>query len=166
MRNITCLSRQIAPIWRFPSLAILLVTMSVAAPALADSLTYRNDRFGTTIRFPTTLFDTLTQPSADANGQTFLGRENAALIVYASRNERFEDLAATARGQLDRITLDRVTRNWFAISGFDADGDVYYQRTERGANGVLHTAVLRYPRSQKERIDPHVGRIMRTLSGP
>ncbi len=53
-----------------------------------------------------------------------------------------------------------------AISGFDENGDVYYQRTERGGDGVLHTAILRYPRSQKERIDPWVGKIVRTLSGP
>ncbi|WP_253381133.1 hypothetical protein [Notoacmeibacter sp. MSK16QG-6] len=128
-------------------------------------MTYRNDRFGTTIRFPTDLFDTLLPP-ANADGQTFLGPDEAELIVYGSRGEDFRQMADQARQQLGDITLDRVTRDWFAISGFDANGNVFYQRTERGAGGVLHTAILRYPPSQKPSIDPQVGRIMRTLAGP
>lgn len=149
--------------WRALIATILLA--GFALPAVADSLTYRNDRYGTTIRFPTDLFDTLTPP-ANGDGQTFLGPDQAELIVYGSRNESFRDLAAQARRQLGEITLDRVTRDWFAISGFDENGNVFYQRTERGARGVLHTAILRYPPSQKPVIDPQVGRIMRTLSGP
>ncbi|OXT00298.1 hypothetical protein B7H23_09100 [Notoacmeibacter marinus] len=147
---------------------IALAVLALAAftlPAVADTLTYRNDRFGTTIRFPTDLFDTLTPP-ANGDGQTFLGPDEAELIVYGSRSDDYRDLAAQARQQLEEITLDRVTRDWFAISGFDENGNVFYQRTERGAGGVLHTAILRYPTSQKPVIDPQVGRIMRTLTGP
>ncbi|RLQ88098.1 hypothetical protein [Notoacmeibacter ruber] len=147
-------------------LMIAALLVGAASAAAEDTLTYRNDRFGTEIRFPTGLFDTLTSPPTDGDGQTFLGKDNAELLVYGSRGQDMESLARVAREQLDEITLDRVTRNWFAISGFDSRGNVFYQRTESGADGVLHSAILRYPPSQKSRIDPQVGPIMNSLSGP
>ncbi len=83
-------------------LMVAFLALCLASPVLADSLTYRNERFGTTIRFPTTLFDTLAPPPTNGDGQTFLGREDAALMVYASRGEGLRDLAARVRQQLKR----------------------------------------------------------------
>lgn len=145
--------------------ASLVSSAIIAGTAVADSLTYRNDRFGTSIQFPTTLFDTLAPPPANGDGQTFLGRDQAQLVVYATQSGDLNAMAAAARQELEEVTLDRVDATWFAISGFTAEGDVIYQRTERASSGVFHTAILNYPPSQKERIDPQVGRIMNTLDG-
>ena len=67
-------------------LAVLLVVLGTAA-AQADSLTYVNDRFGTTLTFPVDIFDRIDPPPANGDGRRFRSEDGAELAALFSGSD-------------------------------------------------------------------------------
>jgi hypothetical protein len=154
--------------------AILLASAmaAVVAPlaALADTLTYRNARFGTTLTFPAEIFSMQMEPPANGDGMTWLSDDGASLAVYASNNalmlspRAFADQASQG-GERFEVTYRRVADDWVVLSGYE-DGQIFYYRFEFGGDDVIHSMLLKYPPTLRDRYDPLTGRIAATLDGP
>lgn len=137
--------------------------------ALADSLTYANSRFGTTLTFPAELFDQRMEPPANGDGMTWTAADGGSLAVYGSNNA----LDATPQQLIEQmadspgveVTYSKAGKDWAVVSGFE-EGLIFYQRFEFGGDGVIHSMLLRYPEAQRGRYDPLVGDIAGTLAGP
>ncbi len=151
--------------------AILLATLAGALPATADSLTYRNDRFGTSITFPAELFTYTQEPPENGDGMTWKGPGGLGLVVFASNNaldfepDSFLYWLLDNRSSDGEVTYSRTGKDWVVVSGFNGDM-VFYERHEFGASGAIHSMQLTYPASSKADIDPLVGPIAKSLSGP
>lgn len=153
-------------------IALLATVLLLATAAAADSLTYRNDRFGTRITFPVDIFDQIAAAPENGDGRTFVAANGGELSVFGQYNT--EGLSAKA---LLAVLVESGTRNglpvtykasgksWVVVSGYD-DDTIYYERYEFGANDVLHTMSLRYPVSERALFDPLVGPIANSLDGP
>lgn len=150
-------------------ISIPLLAALAAAPALADTLTYRNSRFGTTITFPAELFEQRMEPPANGDGMTWTSAGDASLAVYGANNALGldpEGLANQVAGNGGvEITYRRVGSNWVVLSGFE-DGLIFYQRFEFGADDVIHGLLLKYPEAQRSIFDPLIADIAGSLGGP
>jgi hypothetical protein len=154
--------------------ALLLATAAAAAlapfAALADTLTYRNARFGTTLTFPAEIFAVQMEPPANGDGMTWLSDDGASLAVYASNNalmlspREFADQASQG-GERFEVTYRRVADDWVVLSGYE-DGQIFYYRFEFGRDDVIHSMLLKYPPTLRDKYDPLTGRIASTLGGP
>lgn len=157
---------------RMRATALVAYLLLSPLPASADDLTYRNDRFGTQVTFPVEAFAALAAGPANGDGQTFLSRDGASLVVSgasAPRDAPVADLLAL-RERVRRegggtVTYSATGTDWFVLSGYEGDA-VYYERHEVGREAVIHSLVLRYPESVRERYDPLVKPIADSLEGP
>ncbi|MGB3501575.1 MAG: hypothetical protein WBA44_08125 [Mesorhizobium sp.] len=152
--------------------ALLAAALIGFAPAaLAETTTYSNARYGTTVSFPADIFSTALEPPDNGDGQTFVARDGASLSIFASANpdastpRQLLDEAASNAGADVRITYRKHGRNWAVLSGFKG-GDIFYQRFELGTEDVVHSVLITYPAALKAEYDPLVGRIASSLTGP
>lgn len=151
---------------------ILVVAAAATGPAAADTITYTNARFGTSVTFPAELFDATLPPPQNGDGRTFLSEDGASLAVFGQNNalmvtpETLADEASQPHGRAGfEVTYRRTGRDWVVLSGFEA-GDVFYQRWEFGADDVIHSFLLKYPAELKPVYDRFVGPIANSLQGP
>lgn len=154
---------------RRAALSATAFALLVAAPAHADSLTYVNERFGTTVTFPAELFDTRLRPPDNGDGMTWTSADGASIAAYGSNNA----LELDPKGVADQVaatpgvevTYRKVGKDWAVVSGFQ-DGLIFYQRFEFGADNVIHAVLVKYPKAQHARYDRAVGEIAGSLGGP
>lgn len=144
----------------------LAVAFSVATPALAEDVTYRNERFGTSATFPSDLFpDQLPAPTS-GDGLGWTSPEGAEIFIYARERQPGETPRSVVRdrGSVDDVTYDRSGRRWVVVSGY-RDGRIFYERyIFRG--DLVHSVSIRYPESLRATYDPLVGPVTLTLRGP
>ena len=140
--------------------------------ALADTLTYKNSRYGTSVTFPAELFRQAMEPPQNGDGMTWLSEDGASLAVYAFNNaleaspEAFADQASEPAGREGfEVTYRRVKDNWVVLSGYVED-DIFYDRFEFGADNVIHAMLLRFPRTLKPVYEPHIAAMGKSLNGP
>lgn len=148
------------------------IVIAAAIPAAADMLTYENSRFGTSVTFPLDVFDQIEQAPENGDGRTFSSEDGAELSIFGSNNAE----GLTPDGLIDRLTgvgqdsgmpveYKASGNSWAVVSGYDGD-TIYYERHEFGANDIIHTVSMRYPRDLRDEYDPLVKPIVRSLSGP
>lgn len=151
-------------------LSVLMIVALPLGPASADTLTYRNARFGTTVTFPAEIFSSQMPPPANGDGMTWVSEDGASLSAYASHNalmlspREFADQASQG-GDRFEVTYRRVTDDWVVLSGYE-DGDIFYYRFEFGADDVIHAMLLKYPPTLREKYDSLTGQIGGSLAGP
>lgn len=144
------------------------VALVVARPARAGDVTYRNPRFGTSITFPGDIFSRPLEPSENGDGMAWESEDGAYLGVWGQFNALDLDekgMADFLADTVEEVTYRKVGKGFVVLSGLDG-GKVFYQRAEFGADGVIHTLLLRYERSLKSKYDPLVGPIAASLGGP
>ena len=150
--------------------AILVSVALAAAPALADTLTYGNARFGTSLSFPAEVFSDQMEAPANGDGMTWLSADGASLAVYASNNAlnlsptEFADQASQGQGEFE-VTYRRVADDWVVLSGYE-EGKIFYYRFEFGADSVIHAMLLKYPPTLRDKYDPLTGKLGSSLEGP
>ena len=119
--------------------------------------TYTNEQQGYSISYPK---DILLPQDASANGeeQIFKSAEGKAeLIIYSDKrtdksgtplsfNTAYEEDIADKKGR--QIAHSALSPNYYVISGLDGDM-LYYQKTIF-TKGALVTAVLKYPKEEKD----------------
>ena len=151
---------------------LALWLLAPVGTADADTIDYRNDRFGTTVSFPGDLFETIRPAPQNGDGRTFTSADGAKLFVFGQFNalelnpelllERSKD-DAKARGA--SVSYSATGKNWAVISGTE-DDEIFYERHEFGTEDVIHSMVLRYPVAMKPIVDPAVKQIADSLAGP
>ena len=153
-----------------PFLAALAWT--VAVPAFADTITYTNARFGTTISFPAGIFRQQMEPPDNSDGATFVAPDGGSIAVYGMNNAAGQTPTELADSVADpgergdfEVTYKRTGKDWVVVSGPE-DGSIFYHRFEFGADDVLHAVLIKYPAARKADYDPLVGPIAGTLEGP
>lgn len=138
------------------------------APARAAEFTYVNARFATRLTFPDDVFDAPQPPSENGDGMSWESDDGAWLGVWGQFNALDHDEKALLdflTPEFAEVTYSKVGKGFVVLSGFD-DGKVFYQRTNFGGDGVLHTMLMRYPAKLKAKYDPLVGPIALSLGGP
>lgn len=155
------------------AVAVLGLAFSLLLPAAfanADTLTYRNARFGTSLTFPAEIFSNQLEAPANGDGLTWLSDDGASLAVYASTNAlmlspgQFADQASQGQGEFE-VTYRRVADDWVVLSGYE-EGNIFYYRFEFGSDDVIHAMLLKYPPTLRDKYDPLTGTIGSSLQGP
>lgn len=165
--------------------ALLASAGLAAVPAAADQLVYHNARFGFQITLPSEVpakDDTARQidwhaafsDTATDGAQFEAEQGKIKLVTYASLfwqddwQQVYRDAADFIKREGGEITYQKVTDSWFAYSGYTADGDVFYRRTERALNCLQDdttiTAELTYASSERW-IENAIGPMMSSLKG-
>lgn len=160
-----------------PLLAVAgLLVVAVSGAVAADWATYRNARFGYAIEHPAFLVPG--QEAVNGDGRGFRSRDGQVTMRVSARLLGEEETldaevrAAVKRFARGRITYQRRKANWFVISGYVADGLIFYQAimayraptnaAMRGAP-IIATFELTWPEAARGRVDRHVGRILRSF---
>lgn len=145
-------------------------TLVLTSSVLADSITYKNARYGTQITLPARLFTQIAPPPANGDGITLTHPDGGSIAIYAGHNA-LGDTPRTAAESLRNetgvdftITYDRVADDWLVQSGFEGDM-IFYMRLEFGDDGIVHGFLMKWPESQRAKYDDAVGPIGQSL-GP
>jgi hypothetical protein len=130
-----------------------------AAPAADATIasgwtTYTNGRFGTSARYPTSHFQQAGEPPENGDGRSFVSTDGQAeLLVWGSHNaleqtpQQMVDDIRTSHAAAT-IIAQEVRVNGFAIKLQDG-GIVLQQNSILDAEGVVHSALVRYPVAQE-----------------
>ena len=155
-------------LYRLVTVLMLLGLMGPSSVARADWFepqgngwtTYVNERFGTRLDYPSSLFSEDT-PDDDGGGYQFVA-EDATLDVRASENSLNKSIAELRQGLLDLERYDQVTykpagSSWFVLSGFRGD-QIYYEKYIFIA-GIVHAFAVEFPIAAKPLYAPIIERI-------
>ena len=154
------------------SLILVLSGSAVLAPTLARAQNiwkiYKNDRFGTTIEYPSDKFRSL-RPPDNGDGLAFEAADGGRFSVSAHRNINNDTLAEVEEFYLaDRKPGEKITYrdkgpNWFVLSG-TRGGTVFYERHLLShQNELVNTLDMTYPARLEKAYDPIVTRMSRSL---
>jgi len=142
--------------------ALVLAT----APAVADQVTYRNERFGTSASFPAEAFPDQLPAPTNGDGLGWTSPEGAEIFIYARPNQGGETPKSVIgdRAEVDKVTYKASGRTWAVVSGYRDDRIFYERYIFRG--DLIHSVSIRYPDSLRSTYDPLVGPVTMTLRGP
>lgn len=163
-------------------LLVCLLGIVSAASARAEDLAwqpYVNERFGFSIDIPTAFLRPL-PPAVNGDGLAFESHDGQVSVsVFGSNNALQGTLddylqAALARPDLGRVTYQRKTDKWFVLSGYRPaptaqwTGEViFYERVAIDpANSAISGLIILFPPGLKDRMDPIVTRLSRSLTPP
>ncbi|MCB1439401.1 MAG: hypothetical protein H6888_08255 [Nitratireductor sp.] len=152
----------------FSALLVLAITPCAVR---ADSLTYTNARFGTSVTFPAELYEQRTGMPENGDGILFTSSDGGSLAIWSSNNalEATPESSAADSHALEgtdfSITYEKRGDDWLVLSGYE-EGLIYYQRTEFGSDGILRGIKLKYPEAARQKYDPEIAAIAASLSGP
>lgn len=153
------------------------VTLAILAGVAASSTqlvaaqptrweTYTVPATGTSVDIPSSIFtEQLGQPP-EGHGQRFQsGDGRAELTVQSSTISSTVSPAEFLAKQHppERIQYKRITRRFFAVSGYKGD-KVWYDRCNF-AKGFVHCVLINYPAREERAWDDIVTRISLSLSG-
>jgi hypothetical protein len=156
-----------AQLFRLISVLVLFASPGLFSAARADWFeplgngwtTYVNERFGTSLNYPSDLFRT--EGAYDDGGFRFASPE-AALEVQAAENTSGETAAdlrkrLLASGRYDQVTYKPSGITWFVLSGYRGNRIFYEKYLFR--SGVVHAFALEFPAAAKPVYAPLVERM-------
>ena len=129
--------------------------------------TYSNDRFGTSISYPTRFKPG--RPPDNNDGLSFNAGDGAELAVWGSLNVLEHDVAgleAFLREGLkadEKITYRAAGKNWLVLSGTRGDRLFYRRYLLSHRNEVQNAFEISYPAALATSYDPIVARISKSL---
>src|SRR5262245_3785799 len=118
-------------------------------------VTYKNARFGFTLKYPADLF-TFERTPANDNGVTLVSRDGrATLLIFAAVNVTGMTIAKYRRLLIEKryagVTLDHMPQSkfWFVLSG-RRDDKVRYEQVTFSCDGrTIHGWQMSYPLSER-----------------
>ncbi|BDA85305.1 hypothetical protein Sa4125_28470 [Aureimonas sp. SA4125] len=149
--------------WRQLFLGLTGTLVLGATIAVADDVTYRNDRFGTEARFPAEAFPVAQPEPVNGDGRAWTAPNGAELFIYARANRGGETPRSIIadRAADDTVTYKKAGKRWVVVSGY-RDGKIFYERyIFRG--DLVHSVAIRYPEAARNRYDKLVGPITNSL---
>lgn len=154
-----------------------LFLLALCASALPASMkahaqrvwkSYKNDRFGTTIEYPSDKFRPLPPPE-NGDGLAFEAADGGRFTVSAIRNINDDALAQVEASYLtDREAGEKITyrdkgANWFVFSGTRGNTIFYERHLLSHRNELINTFEITYPARLKTAYDPIVARMSKSL---
>jgi hypothetical protein len=134
---------------------------SAAAASISDDpswATYANSRFAYSICYPKNLLNPQGE-SPNGDGQKFLAKDGAQLLVYGSNNALSESIndvfnrtASRLAGLSGKVTYKAIKPAWFVLSG-QHDSTIFYAKTLYAKDLIL-SFELTYPSSQAGAYNP------------
>ncbi|HEY9057496.1 MAG TPA: hypothetical protein VIN77_10140 [Aurantimonas sp.] len=152
--------------WTSLAGGVAVAAVLASTPTLADEVTYRNERFGTSASFPAEAFPDQLPAPTNGDGLGWTSPAGAEIFIYARPNQGGETPKSVIRDRADtdKVTYDASGRRWAVVSGY-RDGRIFYERyIFRG--DLIHSVSIRYPESLRSTYDPLVGPVTMTLRGP
>lgn len=152
------------------STAILSAALLYSSAANADYTHYKIEQSGTSISFPSGMFNWEEELGENQTGTLFTAEDGGSLALFSYNNDGSitpKDIANNIRQNTSEnfnITYERVTKNWMVQSGYQ-DDLVYYQRMEFNPSGKIHGMLLRYPKTVRKKYDRNISKIAKSLSG-
>ena len=152
------------------SLAVVALSFAISCGPLSradDWRIYQNDRYGTTIEYPSTFRP---QPPPDADdGRAFKSADGGEFSVFASYGGIDSDLAQYRDSVVKNLDAGSVVTyqthggNWFVVSGTKGD-KIFYERHLLSHRGEMTEGfVITYPASLKQTYDPIVARMAKSF---
>jgi hypothetical protein len=151
---------------------LVLGTMGLAVAASAAQegaglATYRNDRHGYSLTYPTAQF--LALPVATEDGRQFVSKDgNARLLVGTLPNFDSKSLSNYRTFVLNesypgaQVTYAPVRDTWFVLSG-TRNGMAFYQRVNFTCGGrAINTWAMVFPAGEKATYEPIIEQVHRT----
>jgi hypothetical protein len=132
-----------------------------------DWRTYQNDRYGTTIDYPS-IFKPLRPPDND-DGRKFESADGAYFMVYASYNADNFTVAAFRDFTMKNLDAGSVVSyqtggdNWFVISGTKGDSIFYRRHLLTHRDQMTETFIITSPVKLKDTYDPIVARMAKSF---
>ena len=150
-------------------LALLCLALALpdAAPAQERWATYSNDRFGTTIDYPSRFRPG--RPPDNNDGLSFTAADGATLSVWGSLNVMEHDVAGLEtflRESADRgtqFTYRAAGKNWLVLSGTRDDRVFYKRYAFSHRNEIVNAFEISYPATLAAAYDPIVARLSKSL---
>ena len=153
--------------------AVLLVSLltvgglEATAQGAAETATYRNQRYGFTLTYPTALFAPQ-EPLAE-EGRIWVSPDgNARLLAGALPNADSMDLEAYRQFVLNKsysgaaVDYAPVRGNWFVLSG-TRDGVMFYERVTFTCGGrLINSWAMLYPAAERRVYDRIVEQVSRS----
>ena len=139
--------------------------LALSLPHLAPATwkTYTNVRFHYSLCYPEDLLSPQGE-SANSDGQTFLGKDGAKLIVYGENDvlgegiqTRLQETAKRLAGSSGKITLQVRKPTWFVVSGKHGD-TVFYAKAVYGLE-QFKSFEMTYSARQAKLYDPVVQKL-------
>ena len=149
--------------------AITFIDPATTPPAATVYTRYANARFGFAVDI---LPGWTAGPEADSgDGIVHYSPDGlGVLTVYGANNLDGESLEARSdafqQGIVDdggRVTFTAQSGDHFTVSGYDADGDIFYTREWVGP-GSSNTLTWTYPAAQKEQYDDLVNHVVESFT--
>jgi hypothetical protein len=150
------------------TMVMVLACQSRPAASQETWVTYRNERFGTTIEYPVDWFANVTDRPANDDGRIFVAPDGAELSISAGSNVLGDSLAHYASSIFQHlpagaaVTYQTSGTDWFVLSGLE-HGTIFYDRYLFGPNAIIHHLSLRFPGDRKSFYEPIVTRVSRSL---
>ena len=147
-----------------------LAGAAMLSPAAAQKVwkTYKNERFGTTVEYPSDKF--IPQPPPEnGDGLRFIAIDGGEFTVAAINNVLDQNLAAIEAAALkDRPLDEKITHRdrgpkWIVLSGTKADV-LFYERHLLSHRGkIINDLEFIYPARLKSSYDPIVTRMSKSF---
>jgi hypothetical protein len=152
----------------FAVVAVALTVGLFGASARADDWRiYQNDRYGTTIEYPS-IFKPLPPPDAD-DGRRFESADGAKFAVFASYDAEDSDVAQHRDSVVKNLTAGAVVTyqasgdDWFVVSGTKGDSIFYDRYRLTHHKEMVEGLVIEYPARLKQTYDPIVARMAKSF---
>jgi serine/threonine-protein kinase len=128
---------------------------------------YFNDRYGTSIAYPSRFKPG--RPPDNNDGQSFTADDGAELAVWASYNALEHDIAGLeeflreSQKDGEKITYRAAGKNWLVLSGTQGDRLFYMRYLLSHRNELENAFKISYPAALAATYDPIVARISKSL---
>jgi hypothetical protein len=158
-------------------LAVCLIALAgLAATAhaqVADWRTYVNERFGTMIDYPASIFRP-EPPPENGDGRRFKARDGAEFTISAAYNalsytvealeQSLHDPASGEAGDYANVTYRLSRANLLILSGFRKDQAYYEKFLFTDDHETIHHFAIVYSSTAKGVYDPIVERMSRSMT--
>jgi outer membrane biosynthesis protein TonB len=140
----------------------------IALPRDARWTVFVEPSLGTRMDLPSAVFATADGAAYRGVGRQFKTADGrAAVAIYSQRNNQRDTPASYLRKNFSfprtTVTYERVTRDFFAVSGV-RDDKIFYSRCNVSATGgTLHCFDMQFPAAEKAAWDAIVTRMSRSL---
>ena len=140
----------------------------VELPRDAKWTVFFEPSLGTRIDFPSAVLSMPDGPAYRGVGRQFKSADGrAAVAIYSQRNNQGDTPARYLRKNFlfprAAVTYERVTRDFFAVSGVREDKIFYSRCNVSPTGGTLHCFDLQFPARERAAWDAIVTRMSRSL---
>ena len=157
-----------------PLLATLIILLFLTPLSAQEALnpggwqSYRNERFGLSLSYPSRVFQ-IERTSEAGDGVVFAARGTEARMLVGALPNRDRQTVASYQDFVARKSYDyqihyRPKGNtWFVLSG-EGDGKIFYEKVVFSCGGrLINSFALVYPAAERRIFDPIVERVEDTF---